>query len=506
MKLRRKVILMLGIAGAIALTGCGETKETDEQQTADVNFEKKAEVTLGASTMIDGTGVEVLEDNIVYITEGGEYVLSGILEEGVICVETEDEVMLTLEGVTITNSDGPAILGVDSKAIYINAADGSENTFSDGSTYATDEEGNDVGKGTIFSNDDLYFIGDGKITVTGNYKHTIKSDDSIFVESGILNLTAAKDGINANDIVTINGGTIVIDEAEEGIEGNTVVINGGELLVAATDDGINAASQIQINGGNSYITCTAGDAVDSNGSLEITGGLLVVHGSEMPEYGLDCDQNTINITGGTIISSGGGNSTPSDGTAAQYSILLGSANAGDKIGILDEEGNTVFAYKSEFSYSNLLVSISGLKESATYTVYTGGTITGGTEYHGYYENATYEGGTEVTTFTTDTKVISAGGTSDMMGGGNGGPGNWGGGNRPEGGQMPENGQMPGDGSMPENLELPEDVQMPENGMRPEQGEFPGGTIEQQPETGDYGIPEDGMPQMDMLQEDSETAE
>lgn len=509
---KRWMLLSLGMALVIGMTGCGKENgqqnetQTDDQQSSneeadssdtaeieypnlDVTFEKKAVITLADEVKIEGSGVELLAENTISISEGGEYELSGTLEDGMVYVETDDAVELTLNGVTITNSDGPAILGEDSKAIYLNSVSGTENVFTDGSTYATDEDGKAIGKGTIFSNDDLYFIGDGTITVNGNYKHTIKSDDSIFVESGSLVLSAAKDGINANDTVMVDGGEITITKAVEGLEGTFVIINDGTFEIAVSDDGFNAGTLIEINGGVSHIVSTVGDAVDSNGALCVNGGLLVVHGGNMPENGMDCDQNTIQITGGTIVSSGGGNSMP-DENNTQYSILLGSAQAGDTIGILDADGNTVFAYETEYAYENLMVSIDGIVQDMTYTVYSGGTIEGDYCFYGYYENAVYTGGSKTIEFTADSMVISAGGTVETMGG------------PMHGG----NGTMPGNGGQPGG-ERP-DGEMPQDGRKPELGDDPDedGRIDRIPYDGDYQIPEEGMPGNSPMQEESEASE
>lgn len=417
----KKKIVMILLGAVMVMSGCGIKKSIMEEPELEVS----AEVVMEDEIIITGTGIELSDGQVLSITEGGEYSFTGTLDDGMIYIDTEEDVTLTLNGVSITNNDGPAIYAENSNSLYINTVSGTTNVLTDGSEYQTDDAGEVIGKGCIFSNDDLYFVGDGTLNVTGNYQHAIKSDDSIYVKSGSLELTAVKDGINADDTAMIDGGNITITNAEEGVEGTVVVVNSGALELTVNDDGINAATDLQVNGGEIYVICTIGDALDSNGSLEITGGTMVLHGAGAPEAGIDCDQNQVLITGGTILATGGTNSSPNTEENTQYSILLGSASPGESIGILDEDGNTIFAFYTEISYTNLLVSVAGIEENKTYTVYTGGTITGGTEYHGYYENATYEGGTVSQTFTADSMVISAGGAADsMMGGrmnGNQGP-------------------------------------------------------------------------------------
>lgn len=461
------------------------------------DWNEQAKIILGDTVSIDGTGAEVSDDNTVTITEGGSYVISGELSDGMIEVDTEEEVKLILQGVSITNEDGPAIYVKEAKSCYIETAEGTENILSDGESYAETE---DKQKATIFSNDRLVLLGEGSLTVNGNYKHGICSDDEVYVVSGTYTITAVKDGIHTNNWIsveggkvqitatddgmqskgpvalnggtitiaaedkgvtaygdlTVNDGTIQISKCEEGLESkNDLTINGGTTEITGNDDGLNARTSITINGGILYAEMNAGDAIDSNGSMTITGGLILAFGAQMPEGGADCDMNEIKITGGTLIATGGTNSAPSESESSQISVLLGSASKGDMIGILDSDGNTVFAFEAPGNYSNMLLSTATITSDQDYTVYTGGTITGDS-YHGYYENGSCTGGTESISFTTDGMVISAGGTSNDMGGFGGG------------GKMPEDGEKP---QMPENGEKP---QMPENGEMPqkqEQGEM-----------------------------------
>lgn len=461
------------------------------------DWSEQAKITLGDTVSIDGNGAEVSDDNTVTITEGGSYVISGELSDGMIQVDTEEEVKLILQGVSITNEDGPAIYVKEAKSCYIETAEGTENILSDGESYA---ETKDKQKATIFSNDRLVLLGEGSLTVNGNYKHGICSDDEVYVVSGTYTITAVKDGIHTNNWIsveggtvqitatddgmqskgpvaldggtitiaaedkgvtaygdlTVNDGTIQISKCEEGLESkNDLTINGGTTEITGNDDGLNARTSITINGGILYAEMTAGDAIDSNGSMTITGGLILAFGAQMPEGGADCDMNEIKITGGTLIATGGTNSAPSESESSQISVLLGSASKGDMIGILDSDGNTVFAFEAPGNYSNMLLSTATIISDQDYTVYTGGTITGDS-YHGYYENGSYTGGTESISFTTDGMVISAGGTSNDMGGFGGG------------GKMPEDGEKP---QMPENAEMPQkpgDGEMPQ---KQEQGEM-----------------------------------
>ncbi|MDE7388554.1 MAG: carbohydrate-binding domain-containing protein, partial [Muribaculaceae bacterium] len=136
--------------------------------------------------------------------------------------------------------------------------------------------------------------------------------------------------IKAEGNLTVNGGHLTLSatngEGGEGLESKkTLTINGGYIQVQTVDDCINAASHISITGGNLYCSASNNDAIDSNGTLAISGGNIVALATTAPECGLDCDANSrLTITGGNIVAIGGDNNTPSgSGTtqrAATYQV------------------------------------------------------------------------------------------------------------------------------------------------------------------------------------------
>ena len=485
-----------------------------EELSLITDWKEQASITLGDSISINGTGAAIEDGNVIKITQGGAYTFTGTLKDGMIAIDTEDAVKLVLNGASITNDDNSVIYGYNSKTCYIETAAGTENSLTDQRVSAeadgaeeTAEESEEKGKAAVFSNDELVFLGEGSLTISGGYKHAAASDDHIFVESGSLLLTAEKDGMHTNDWIcidggsidiscsddamqsegpvsinggniaiaaddkgitaygdlTVNDGNITMSSCTEGLESkNDFYMNGGTAKITCSDDGVNARNSLTVNDGILYTMVSAGDGLDSNGTMEIHGGQVFAFGGMQPECGADCDQNKIIITGGLLIAAGGSNSAPSETDSSQISVLLGSAKTGDTIGIKNEAGETVFAFEVQKDYSNMLLSTGTIAENMSYTVYTGGTIKGESVY-GYYENGSYEGGTESVTFETDSMVVSAGGTSDSMGGRDG-----------MGGRGGMNGQMP-EGGMPN-------------------GEMPDGEMPQMPgsETGDENMQNDGL--------------
>lgn len=503
-------------------TGAGTVLAAKREEPA---WEEKAKITLGDSVSIEGTGADSVE-GIVSISEGGSYEITGTWTEGMLYIKAEEAVKLKLNGVSIINSQGPAIYVDDAKEVWIEAAEGSENVLEDGAKYDASLSANaegEMAKGTIFSNDDLIFYGAGCLKVTGNYKHGICSDDSVIFQDGRYIILAEKDGVHAKEGILVsqgeiqvlkgndgmesesdlimnggsyqaavvddgmvaaqnlyfNDGSVAVSVCTEGIEAKgQLYVNGGTIEVAGEDDGINGGTLVQINGGTVYVNMSTGDGLDSNGSLEMNGGLVIALGGRMPEGGADCDQNSFTITGGTLLAAGGVNSAPTEDTCTQPVLLLGKAGQGESLGIQNEDGRTVFAYLAEKDYENLLLSGDFLQEGASYTVYTGGTITGGTDSHGYYEGAEYTGGAESNSFMVDGMVILSGGTAGMPGKGEmGRPAGEGGKlegmTPPEGGGQPEGMTPPGEGEKPEGMTPPEGDTPPGESGQPEGGTPPG---------------------------------
>lgn len=214
--------------------------------------------------------------------------------------------------------------------------------------------------------------------------------------------------------VTINGGTLVISTfgtpfetatdslSPEGIESKTVLtINGGNISIDATDDALNAGTSIVINDGRVYARSSRNDAVDSNGTLTINGGLIVAEGATGPEGGFDCDQNTFKVTGGIFVGTGGRNSSVTRSASTQNTVALQNGTANSQLVIRDASGKVAFAYTLPKASPAILIGTPALQTGTTYTVASGGTVAASTEnFHGLLVGATtHSGGTTLSTFT-----------------------------------------------------------------------------------------------------------
>src|SRR5690606_952648 len=187
----------------------------------------------GVSIGVSGANVTVTCTNTT-----GEivYLLSGTSTNGGFKVYSEYKLVMALNNLTLTNTAGPAINIQSGKKTTVHLPAGTSSTLADGATYASSNEDQ---KGTLFSEGQLVFTGTGALTVTGNNRHAIVSDDYISVSQARITVKGAeKDGIHVNDYFTMDSGSLSVTSAGDGIdvEEGYVLIKGGDLTVTTSGE------------------------------------------------------------------------------------------------------------------------------------------------------------------------------------------------------------------------------------------------------------------------------
>ena len=270
--------------------------------------------------------------------------------------------------------------------------------------------------------------------------HALRSDVEAAMSGGTYVVEAGGKGMNPETKFTMDGGTFTVAGCEEGIEAQEVIVNDGELNITASDDGINAAVAersdetaeaavatnasedclIQINGG--MVTVDAGgDGLDSNGYVEVNGGVVLASGSAGGgDSALDYEYGA-KITGGAVILAGatGMAETFTEGTQP-FAMVAAEGAAGTNLVVTDEAGTVLVSYTVPKAFQCAVVSAPGLTEGATGKVIVGGTVTGA-DSAGYATGAAVEGGTTVdfTASTTPSNEVGrmGGGDGSRRGGG-----------------------------------------------------------------------------------------
>jgi hypothetical protein len=330
--------------------------------------------------------------------------------DGTLSVSSEGDYQLYLDGVTITGSDGPALNLESSQKAFIVTASGTTNVLTDSATRTTMTM-----KAALYGKGPMVFSGEGTLIVTGSYKHGIFSKDYIRVRSGELDVAvSAKDAVRSvngfifdDGDLTINATGTVTDDESKGIK-----VEGSE-----DDDGADRG-YVVINGGYLYCASSDNDAIDSNGPLTISGGVIVAIGEGSPEGAFDCDNNTFAVTGGTLVGIGGATSTPTTNASTQNVVILGSGTKDSTISLMADDSTVVaFAFTIPQSYSTMLLSSPDIETGTEYTTYTGGTASGNETFYGLYlGDLSYSDGTAGTSFTVSSSVTNNGTGGGMNGG------------------------------------------------------------------------------------------
>lgn len=278
------------------------------------------------------------------------------------------------------------------------------------------------------------------IKSTGKGGKGISADGALYVNSGVFrilttgaqytyssSLTASPKGMKADGNVIISGDTVIVKttggEGSEGIESKaTLKIEGGLVAVYSYDDALNATSNITITGGGVYAYGSNNDGIDSNGTLTISGGTIVASGTTTPEEAFDTDGNTFKITGGILVGMGGtgtGDTSPTSSACTQNSLIYkSSASSGTVYTILAADSTHIMSYTAPRTYSSMamLFSSAKLEQGTTYSIYTGGSLTGGTEFFGLVTDAEYTLGSLSTSFTPSSVVTTVSSSSSSSGG------------------------------------------------------------------------------------------
>jgi hypothetical protein len=296
--------VMLFLMAAVLTVGC-KNDDTDFSQY--INGGASTTTTTVINIVYSGTSVTVSGDTNGYVTTNGAHVtvnsgtandslllvLSGSTTDGSLLVYRQRKYGIQLNGLTLNNSNGPAINNQCGKALYLHVADGTTNQLTDGTSYA--EQTYDQ-KGALFSEGQMIILGTGTLSVTGNCKHAIACDDYIIIDENVtLHASSSTgNGIKVNDGLWINNGTLDISvtaDAARGIKcdsvvvitgGNTTITTSGDCIYDSSEQDYSSAACIKcdydftMSGGTLTMTSSGdgGKGINSSAGVIFSGGTL----------------------------------------------------------------------------------------------------------------------------------------------------------------------------------------------------------------------------------------
>lgn len=296
----------------------------------------------------------------------------GISANSMLQIENNDDNLIKI----ITNGGTPSVIteyssdNADGKAIK---TDGIVSVIDDVETDLLSQ----------CENNYMLVITGGRFEINSN-DDAITSKGNLIISGGTFEISSGDDGIHAEYLTKITNGNININKSYEGIEGASVEILNGSIKVKSTDDGINAANSdltnwnynIYIGGGNITVDAS-GDGIDSNGTVDISGGTTIIYGPTNNGNGsLDSDKGIL-VKGGVLIAFGpsGMVETPSS-NSTQASIVYNSTtrfSAGTLFTVKDSNGNILYEVTPTKVYQSVVISAPELIKGQQFTINCGTT-------------------------------------------------------------------------------------------------------------------------------------
>ena len=283
-KVNKSCVAAVILAMCLMTSGCGSqnyttnNKNTDTTVTSSITAQDtnvthaddadnyKTEI-IGEFSITSTDGSTITQNDSVYtITQAGEYTVTGLLSEGQIVVNADDnaEITIVLNGTSITCSNGSPIYIKNADNVKIKSEENTYNCIVDARAEAddiSDNSSSENGNAAIYAACDLKLVGKGALSVTGNYNNGIQSKDDISIKNVTIKVNAVNNAIKGNDEVAIESGEIIaISRKSDGIKtsnsslsnkgkqkGN-VIISGGNIDIYAACDGIDAAYGVDVSG------------------------------------------------------------------------------------------------------------------------------------------------------------------------------------------------------------------------------------------------------------------
>ncbi len=271
-----------------------------------------------------------------------------------------------------------------------------------------------------------------KIYVNGGNTHIVATDDAVNASAADLtgdaeedtSATSASRGFSAGETSGETEGEPSGGEAPAGGGGgnaNESELNGGApdnaFAEGAGNGGMTMGDEnclIQMNGG-SLVLDAEGDGVDSNGSVEVTGGVLLVNGPSSSNDGAFDYDLEATVTGGTVLMVGSTGMAQNFTSGTQpFSFSSVSGSAGQSVAVVDGDGTVVASLTAARQFGMVLASSPAFVEGGSYSIVVGGSVSGANA-DGYTDDGSVDGGS-----TTDAQAstTASGGVGGLGSDGN----------------------------------------------------------------------------------------
>ena len=422
---------------ALAQSGTQESQSVTSFQ-AQTSFDESqaSQITLADQTAtVTGQGAS-FSDQTLTITQAGTYVLTGSGKNLKLVVEAADtdQVHLVFQNLTL-EGEGTLLQINKAQEVVINLAEGSQNALTE--SQASDDEKvkatihsqvpltlNGTGSLTLtaLTKNALEVEGDLKV-LGGTYtvkaaNHGFKAEGALDIEAATLTIEAGKDGLHAEHDETTERANISLNPTQLSIAATASAPDSQATVDSAATGQTDQANkdknqtppappagqappqggqppqdgqgpggmppggqeesdpslQIILEGGTLTVDAE-GDGIDSNGTVTISGGSLVVNGAVQDGNGPLDAAGDITITGGTVWALG--TSDLLQGFAQGSTQASITANIAGTVGltliILDANGKEVARQTASKDFQAIIMSSAELVDGQTYTIQVEGT-------------------------------------------------------------------------------------------------------------------------------------
>ncbi len=304
------VAIILVLMASVMLTGCGkqaedrkdvpnavatekpqqEQNETSKQtptekpaESQDIKAADNAQTTSGQETpvpteaekpaeeksltkddfrLMSGATSEIKGENGIYkITTAGEFSASGTLSEGQIVVNAKGaEVVIILNGTSISCSTGAPISFIDADTAKIKVSEGTVNYINDNRPARANGDDDTEDKGAVYATCDLDITGKGELNVVASFNNGIHTKDALSIKNVTLNVEALKNALKGNDEVEIKSGNLNLiakngsgiktentEISKKGKQKGKVIILSGTVIIDSKKEAIAAAYSSEIS-------------------------------------------------------------------------------------------------------------------------------------------------------------------------------------------------------------------------------------------------------------------
>lgn len=235
------------------------------------------------------------------------------------------------------------------------------------------------------------------VRIDGGSTSIISSDDGINAASGSSleggmpmggggRVGGPGAGAGAGGASGSGAGAAAPGDSDAGVPGDTA---GASEAAGAGDDadagavpgvseGTSAGAstcKVVVTGGTTYVSA-GGDGVDSNGSVEVSGGVLMVEGPTSNADSFFDYDSSATITGGTVLMVGSAGMAQSfTGGTQAFAMASASGSAGQTVILQDAQGNQVASFVATKNFQVVLASAHAAAGGDTLTVKIGSTET-----------------------------------------------------------------------------------------------------------------------------------